>query len=165
MSEQRNCLWTPLGLLATLALTVAPANAQTPTTDLRIQELVRRAAQQLESNQVQSGSSNPQGTAASLAFQDNRPTVSLTLDEVVRLAVDRNLNIASQRLNPAQFDPAIAALRAAYWPQATSLSPLMPECRPFRTSNSQLLAQNATRIFECLTSAWPCSASRAQNLY
>jgi DNA-binding transcriptional LysR family regulator len=64
----------------------------------------------------------------------------------------------------------IAALATRFrlsntWPQATSLSPLMPECRPFRTSNSQLLAQNATRVFECLTSAWPCSASRAQNSF
>jgi outer membrane protein TolC len=47
--------------------------------------------------------------------------VALSLDDVVKLALDRNLTIAVQRLNPPQFDPAIASLRATYWPQVSSL--------------------------------------------
>jgi DNA-binding transcriptional LysR family regulator len=51
------------------------------------------------------------------------------------------------------------------WQQATSLSPRMPAFRPFRTSNWRVLVQNAIRVYECLISASPCSASWAQNLY
>jgi DNA-binding transcriptional LysR family regulator len=45
------------------------------------------------------------------------------------------------------------------WRQTTSLFQLMPGCRPFRTSNWRLLAQNAIRVYECLTLASPCNAS------
>jgi Nitronate monooxygenase len=43
--------------------------------------------------------------------------------------------------------------------------PRCTECRPFRTSSWRLLLQNAGRVFECLTSAWPCNAFLAQNSY
>src|SRR5207245_10320951 len=49
-----------------------------------------------------------------------RPTVQLTLDDAVRLALDRNLDIAVQRLNPEINDIAIASIRSIYHPAVTS---------------------------------------------
>ena len=47
-------------------------------------------------------------------------TVNLTLDEATARALERNLDIAVERLNPQTFDLNIARLRAAYRPTATS---------------------------------------------
>jgi DNA-binding transcriptional LysR family regulator len=64
--------------------------------------------------------------------------------------------------------PMTAALAARYRltntsRRFTSLSPRMPGFKPSRTSNWPRLAQNATPVYECLTSEWPCNASRRQN--
>jgi hypothetical protein len=40
----------------------------------------------------------------------------LTLDEAVKRALDRNLDIAVERLNPQTFDLSLAGLRATYRP-------------------------------------------------
>lgn len=89
------------------------AYAQQPG-EARIQELLRLAAQQI-------GAAQAPNAGPKIADDDTRPAAELTLDDSVKLALDRNLNIAVQRLNPPAFDPAIAALRAAYWPTITSL--------------------------------------------
>ena len=49
------------------------------------------------------------------------PVVSLTLDQAVRLALEKNLDIAVQRLNPQLFDFSLAGVRSAYLPTVTSL--------------------------------------------
>ena len=46
--------------------------------------------------------------------------VDLTLDEATTRALERNLELAVERLNPQTFDLSIARLRAAYQPIATS---------------------------------------------
>jgi outer membrane protein len=46
--------------------------------------------------------------------------IDLTLDEAVALALEHNLEIAVERLNPQTFDLAIAGVRAAYRPTVTS---------------------------------------------
>jgi outer membrane protein TolC len=105
--------------ITTLFMTIAPAVAQTPTSEHRIQELVRIAVQQVVESQQQN--QEPPVASDTGVPVDTRSLVSLSLDDVVKLALDRNLTIAVQRLNPPQFDPAIASLRATYWPQVTSL--------------------------------------------
>src|SRR5215475_10832495 len=105
--------------VTTLIMTIAPAVAQTPTSERRIQELVRIAVQQVVESQ-QHNQVPPVASDTGLPV-DTRSLVSLSLDDAVKLALDRNLTIAVQRLNPPQFDPAIASLRATYWPQVTSL--------------------------------------------
>ena len=40
---------------------------------------------------------------------ETRPTLRLTLDEAVKFALDRNLDIAVQRLNPQINDIAVRA--------------------------------------------------------
>ncbi len=46
--------------------------------------------------------------------------VQLTLDDAVKLALDRNLDIAVQRLNPEINDIAIASMASFYHPTLTS---------------------------------------------
>ncbi len=94
--------------------TTTPALAQ-QVTDAHVQELIRAAAERVG---AQTGA--PSGAPASGGGTDARPTVALTLDDAVKLALDRNLDIAVQRLNPATFDYSIANLRAGYRPSLTS---------------------------------------------
>ena len=100
-------------LCAGLATSV-PAQAQ-QTTDAHVQDLIRAAAERVG---AQTGA--PSGAPASGGGTDARPTVALTLDDAVKLALERNLDIAVQRLNPATFDYSIANLRASYRPALTS---------------------------------------------
>jgi len=87
----------------------APASAQQPS-EARIQELIRVAADRLATGQ---GASPGQGPALQTpSAPDTRPVVRLGLDEAVKLALDRNLDIAVQRLNPQINDIAIASLRS-----------------------------------------------------
>ena len=95
---------------ATLALGAATSNAAAQQiTDARIRELIKQAAEQ-----------TAQPTGPSPAQPGTRPTVQLTLDDAVKLALDRNLDIAVQRLNPEINDIAIASIRSIYHPAITS---------------------------------------------
>jgi outer membrane protein len=103
-------------LTAALALTGVATPARAQTTDARIQELVRAAAERIGAGQaVNSAPVTPvaQSTPAG-------PVLPLSLDDAVKLALDRNLDIAVQRLNPQTFDYSLAALYAAYKPAITS---------------------------------------------
>ena len=46
--------------------------------------------------------------------------MTLTLDEAVKFALDRNLDIAVQRLNPEINDIAVASINSVYHPSLTS---------------------------------------------
>ncbi len=99
--------WT---LAAAMALAVAsPARAQ--ISEARIQELIKQAAERVPREMPQVPQSQPGQT---------RPVVRLTLDDAVKLALDRNLDIAVQRLNPEISDIAIASVRSVYRPTLTS---------------------------------------------
>jgi outer membrane protein TolC len=63
-----------------------------------------------------------------LGFSDPQPVsteperlVQLTLDEAVKFALDRNLDIRVQRMNPELQDIALASARAFYTPSLTSV--------------------------------------------
>jgi outer membrane protein len=102
---------------AAMIAAASVARAQQMPSEARIKELVRLAAQQVSGGQPTSAvPSVPQPI-----LEDSRPVVQMTLDDAVKLALDRNLNIVVQRQNPASFDPAIASLRATYWPTLTSV--------------------------------------------
>jgi len=97
----------------TLATVVAPTSAQR-VTDEHVQELIQAAAQRVG---AQSGT--PTSTAQQPADAP-RPTVQLSLEDAVKLALDRNLDIAVQRLNPSTYDLVYSNLAAAYRPNLTS---------------------------------------------
>lgn len=94
-----------------------PSAAQSTTADTaRLDEIARDAARKFAS-------------ARALDVDQTRPTeeplpagtsVNLTLDEATARALDRNLDIAVERLNPQTFDFAIAALDASYRPTFSS---------------------------------------------
>jgi outer membrane protein TolC len=54
------------------------------------------------------------------AVHPDRPVANLKIEEAVERALDRNLDIAVERLNPRTFDLSIAALEANYRPTLTS---------------------------------------------
>jgi outer membrane protein len=155
MTRHRTALWMPIGIVVMLAVTVPagaqqPASAQQPTSELRIRELVRLAAQRIATGQQPDDTKSPQDAGTPALPPDNRPTVSLSLDDVVKLTLDRNLTIAVQRLNPPQFDPAIAALRTSYLPQATSLLATQSVGNP-PTAGTQGIPAGATSVTSGVT--------------
>jgi outer membrane protein len=109
---------TRKGLIAVLLAVVALTGGATPvvaqTTEAHIQELIRAAAERIGAGQIAIG--DPLQTPA----QGSGAVVRLSLDDAVKLALDRNLDIAVQRLNPQTFDFSIAALQANYKPALTS---------------------------------------------
>src|SRR5256885_16777965 len=98
--------------LAALAGATAPAAAQ-QITEARIRELIKEAVDPASRLQTPP-------TAQPGATGDTRPAVALTLDDAVKFALDRNLDIAVQRLNPEINDIAYASIRSVYHPSLTS---------------------------------------------
>jgi outer membrane protein len=106
---------------AMVAVAVSVPDAQQLPSEARITELVRLAEQQVSGGQPAIGTQSPVAQVPQPILEDKRPVVELTLDDAVKLALDRNLTIAVQRQNPPSFDPAIASLEATYRPNLTSL--------------------------------------------
>ncbi len=102
-------------MTAALVMVAAARPARAQTSDARIQELIRAAAANIGGGQA-AGVAGQTPVAQSTAG----PSVALTLDEAVKLALDRNLDIAVQRLNPQINDIAIASIRSVYHPTLTS---------------------------------------------
>ena len=94
----------------------APATGKGDTriTDEYIADLIKDAAQR--AGATPGAPSTPPPAAA-----DATPTVQLSVDDAIKLALDRNLDIAVQRLNPSTYDYSYANLTAAYRPTLTSL--------------------------------------------
>ena len=62
----------------------------------------------------------PPMPAPSVSAQAQGTAVDLKIEEAVARALERNLDIAVERLNPTTFDFSIAALKAVYRPALTS---------------------------------------------
>jgi outer membrane protein TolC len=109
-------LWTTRTLAAALACAslATPARAQ-QLTETRIRELIKQAAERTAIGVAV----DPQ-QPVSAAPGANRPVVRMTLDEAVQLALDRNLDIAVQRLNPEISDIAVLSVKSVYNPTLTS---------------------------------------------
>jgi outer membrane protein len=106
--------WTAVAVLALMTIVTglaAPARAQ-QISEARIRELIKQAAD--PSRMLQ-----PPTTAQPAG--DTRSAVALTLDDAVKFALDRNLDIAVQRLNPEINDLIYASTRSVYHPSLTSV--------------------------------------------
>jgi hypothetical protein len=88
----------------------APAHAQ--ISEARIQELIKQASETVAREAPQVPSTKSAG--------QTRPVVALTLEDAVKFALERNLDIAVQRLNPEINDIAIQSIRSIYHPSLTS---------------------------------------------
>jgi outer membrane protein len=107
-------------VLSSLALCAATASiASAQITDEYVQNLIKAAAERAG---VTAQGGAPAQAAAPQAGQavDTRPSLALTLDDAIKLALDRNLDIQVQRLNPQTFDFSIAAIESVYRPTITS---------------------------------------------
>jgi len=95
---------------------VQPAAAQTPRADaVRLDDLAREAARTFATARADMDQTRP-----TTAPPPPGANVDLTLDEATTRALERNLDIAVERLNPQTFDFSIAALDASYLPTFTS---------------------------------------------
>jgi outer membrane protein TolC len=100
--------WVLVGVMAVVA---NPARAQ--VSEERIRELIQRASENVRNGSVDQV---PQAQAPG----QTRAVIRLTLEDAVKFALDRNLDIAVQRLNPEINDIAIASVRSVYHPALTS---------------------------------------------
>jgi outer membrane protein TolC len=89
------------------------ARAQQPSEE-HVRDLIRQAAAKAEALQQPA-------TGGSAGQNANQSTVRLSLDDVIKMTLDRNLNIAVQRLNPQINDIAVASAYTVYHPTLTSL--------------------------------------------
>ena len=101
-------------LTAALVCSGFATSARAQVSETRIRELIKQA--QDPASRLQAPSLPSAGGTA-----DNRPVVALTLDDAVKFALDRNLDIAVQRLNPEINDIAYASIKSIYHPSLTSL--------------------------------------------
>jgi outer membrane protein len=114
-------LWTRHGLpaavlSAAIVLAATAARAQQASPASSVDDLVRQASERF----ARGGGSRParaQGDQRSAAG----PTLALTIDEAVKMALDKNLDIAVQRLSPQMYDLSLASVKAAYLPTFTSI--------------------------------------------
>lgn len=129
-------------LLAALNATSATVSAQ-QVSEARIKELVKQAAEQI-------GQPSPTlQPVPQTAPGATPPVVRLTLDDAVKFALDRNLDIAVQRLNPGIQDIAIASASAVYHPTLTSL--IGPQKATSLPTSQVNLAANGAPVTDTLT--------------
>jgi len=114
--------------------------------DARIRELIKQAAAQAGGSQT-----TPSGTQTQTvsAPGDNRPIVRLTLEEAVKSALERNLDITVQRLNPEINDIAYASIASIYHPSLTST--VGPQSTAVLPTSQTLLGTNGTPSTQTMT--------------
>lgn len=92
------------------------AFGQTPTADKeRTESLVKEALERYNAG-IEAASARAQAPEPA----DGAVTVPMTLEEAVERAIDNNLDMVVERLNPQTFDLTLAGLRANYKPTATA---------------------------------------------
>ena len=128
-------IWTAAAALMMAAFVgaAAPAGAQ-QITDARIRELIKEATD--PASRLQTPATAQPGAAG-----DARRAVALTLDDAVKFALDRNLDIAVQRLNPEINDIAYASIKSIYHPALTSVVSTQSTTNP---TTSTLSGSNQT---------------------
>jgi len=128
-----------------LCLAARPAGAQQSTVDReRLDGLAREAAREFAA----ATSADPGQTRPTVPPPPPGEMVNLTLDEATARALERNLDIAVERLNPQTYDLNIARLRAAYRPTANStISQLSRVQPPTSTLNGGSVVDNTTTTY------------------
>jgi outer membrane protein TolC len=99
-----------------ILLSTAP-DAAAQVTEQHLQDLIREAA--ARAGVAQTVATTPPSVQA-VPGQGDRPSIQLSLDDAIKLALDKNLDISVQRLNPQTFDFSLANLKAIYRPTLTS---------------------------------------------
>ncbi len=98
-----------------------PAQAQESAADrARFDQIAREAAQKFVEARDAASTADPAQTRPTTPPPEAGTRVDLTLADAVQRALERNLDISVERLNPQTFDFAIAALDATYRPTFNS---------------------------------------------
>jgi len=130
--------------LLLLLFSASPTAAQSAGDGARLDDLAREAAREFAA----ATAGAPDQTRPTAPAPALGTTVDLTLDEATARALERNLDIAVERLNPQTFDLNIARIRAAYRPTATSsigqFSRVQP---PTSTLNGGFRVDNTTTTY------------------
>ena len=126
-----------LGIAAIVLLLVVPAYGQTMSEFERLCVLARARTNE--------GLRLPAVSASQMA---NRPLLRLSLDEAVELALDQNLDIRVQRLNPLIQDLSIANVRSAWAPNLSTTFQNNSRTTPSTTQLSGGLDQINTDTFQ-----------------
>jgi len=100
---------------AAAALLAAPVFAQDAAEASRLDEIARTAALQFAAARAAEADQTRPAVAPTPGV-----AVELTLENAIARALDRNLDLAVERLNPQTFDFSIAALEANYRPTFSS---------------------------------------------
>jgi outer membrane protein TolC len=108
--------WMVTVTAACTMLSIRAATLSAQVTDAHVQELIRAAAERLGA----APGGGPLAQSATAGDAGAAPQISLTLDDAIKLALDRNLDIAVQRLNPQTYDYSLANLRSVYKPTLIS---------------------------------------------
>jgi outer membrane protein len=133
-------IWIFTAALAFAALPT-PAWAQ-QVSDARLRELMAEAAKR-----VASGDLDVQQTTR--APGETTPTLRLTLEDAVKFALDRNLDIAVQRLNPQINDIAVLSVKSVYNPTLTST--VGPQSATILPSSQTQLGVGGAAVTETMT--------------
>jgi outer membrane protein TolC len=140
----------PAAVLIALMLTVHAAHAQQSADDhARLDEIARAAAQQFLDARA-NGAPEIEQTRPTAPPPAPGARVELTLADAVQRALERNLDISVERLNPQSFDFSLAALEANYRPTLTSTFGMRSQSQ-FPRSQTAGVASGATLVTETLT--------------
>jgi outer membrane protein TolC len=108
----------PIGIAIGLVLSgavAATAQSRDAAEAARLNEIAREAARRFDTTRIEAvGQTQP------TVLTPPGATVSLTLEEATTRALERNLELAVERLNPQTFDLNIARIQAAFRPTLTS---------------------------------------------
>src|SRR5688572_3196825 len=102
-------------VLGAQPLTAQEQSEQSRIEQSRLDDIARIAAQQFVAARAEAEQTRP-----TVAPPPPGTQVNLTLQEATTRALERNLELAVERLNPQTFDLNLARIRAAYQPLATS---------------------------------------------
>jgi len=125
-----------------VCVAATPARAQDDNSK-RLAELARDAAAQFAVARAEREQTRP-----TLGVTTVGPAVELTLDEATARALERNLDVAVERLNPQIQDFNLARLRATYRPTVlSSLSQRHQVQPPASQLNGGLIVQNNQSVY------------------
>ena len=118
------------------------AHAQSTTDQQRYAEIAKSAAQQFANARADDQ------TRPTIPITTPGPNVELTLDDATARALEKNLDIAVERLNPELQDWNLARLRAAYLPTFQSVIGRQSQVRaPTSTLNGGFVTTNDTNTY------------------
>jgi outer membrane protein TolC len=132
-----------LSCAAALLCAAAPVFAQKNADDARFAELARNAARQFEAARADLPQTRP-----TVPITTPGPNIELTLDDATARALERNLDLAVERLNPMIQDTNLERIHAAYRPTVTSQVGHLARVQPPTSQlNGGLSVQNDTSTY------------------